>query len=325
MRIFHCDGCRQLIFFENSQCVSCERALAFLPDVMLVAALEPAGEDFWQATAGAGGGPYRLCQNYRGENVCNWAVPANDPSPLCTSCRLTRVIPDLNVPGRREAWYALEVAKRRAVFSLLTLELPLESKSEDPEHGLAFEFLADGATHDDEAAPVVTGHSDGVIVINVAEADDAEREKRRLALREPYRTLLGHIRHEIGHFYWDRLVRDGPHLERYRAVFGDEREDYAAALQRYYDNGAPADWQSRFVSAYASSHAWEDWAETWAHFLHMTDTLETAFECGLALLPARSEMPSVRPIRSTHEKALSSLRRNDCPLACRDLPAQQSQ
>jgi len=171
-------------------------------------------------------------------------------------------------------------------------------KTDDTEHGLAFDFLADEPTGGENSSRVTTGHNEGVITVNVAEADDAEREKRRLALHEPYRTLLGHFRHESGHYYWDRLVRKTPWLEQFRKLFGDERDDYSAALERHYEQGPPADWQERFVSAYASSHPWEDWAETWAHYLHMTDTLETASECGLALLPSRAGMPAVRP-RST--------------------------
>ncbi len=290
MKIFHCDHCQQLVFFENVRCLSCDHALAYVPDLEDLVALEPAGENVWRpATRGATGVTYRLCANYDRENVCNWAVAAEDPEPLCRSCRLTRVIPDLSQPGHKNAWYRLEVAKRRLIYSLLRLGLPIQSKTADPERGVAFELLADSGD-----APVLTGHNEGVITINVAEADDAEREQRRLQLHEPYRTLLGHFRHEIGHYYWDRLVAGSDRLDAFRACFGDEREDYAAALKSHYDGGAPDRWQERFVSAYASAHAWEDWAETWAHYLHMTDTLETAAACGLTLRPRRADEPSLR-------------------------------
>jgi hypothetical protein len=174
-------------------------------------------------------------------------------------------------------WNRIERAKRRLVSSLIALQLPVRSKAEDPEHGLAFDLLraAPGAP------PVVTGHADGVITIDVMEADDAWREQRRNALAEPYRTLLGHLRHETGHYYWQCLVDDGPWLAPWREAFGDERQDYAEALKRHYAGGAPADWGERFVSAYASSHPWEDWAETWAHYLHLVDTLDTARSFGL--------------------------------------------
>ena len=144
------------------------------------------------------------------------------------------------------------------------------------------------------AGPVLTGHNDGVITVNIAEADDSVREKRRHQMHEGYRTLLGHFRHEVGHYYWDRLIRDGEWIDGFRELFGDEREDYNEALQRHYQQGAPADWQERFVSAYASSHSWEDWAETWAHYLHMTDALETAIDCGLSLRPKRTDEPSLK-------------------------------
>jgi hypothetical protein len=293
MKIFHCDVCDQLVFYENVRCVKCDHALAFLPDLAEMAALEPAGKDLWRSpAAGAEGRTYRLCRNYTGENVCNWAVAADDPNPLCRSCRLTRVIPDLSRPGHKEAWYKLEVAKRRLVYSLLRLDLLPASKAEDAGSGLSFEFLADPAP---PASPVLTGHKDGVITVNVAEADDAERERRRHEMREPYRTLLGHFRHEVGHYYWDRLIKDGGRVEAFRAAFGDEREDYGKALRRHYDKGAPDDWPGRFVSAYASAHAWEDWAETWAHYLHVTDTLETAVGCGLSLRPRRRDEPVLKP------------------------------
>lgn len=292
MKIFHCDHCQQLVFFENVRCVNCTHDLAYLPDIADIGSLEPAGEGLWRSPArGAEGKVYRLCRNYRAENVCNWAVPAADPDPLCRSCRLTRVIPDLNQPGRREAWYRLEVAKRRLIYGLLGLGLPVASKTEDPENGLAFEFLAESA----EGAAVLTGHKNGVITLNVAEADDAEREKRRLQMGEPYRTLLGHFRHESGHYFWDRLIKNGSRIDRFRQHFGDERGNYAKAMEHYYQKGAPTDWPSRFVSAYASMHAWEDWAESWAHYLHMTDTLETAVGCGMSLSPHRPDEPVLSP------------------------------
>jgi hypothetical protein len=141
---------------------------------------------------------------------------------------------------------------------------------------------------------VLTGHSHGVIVINLAEADDAERERRRTALGEPYRTLLGHMRHEVGHYYWSLLVeRDAARLDACRRLFGDDREEYSAALSRHYRQGPPPDWQDRHVSAYAAAHAWEDWAEVWAHYLHMTDTVEIAAACGVSLRPKRADEPTL--------------------------------
>ena len=293
MRVFHCDHCGQLVFFENVRCVRCDHTLAYLPDRGRVGSLEDAGNAEWTHQArGERARRYKLCANYREQSICNWAIPANDATTLCLSCRLTRTIPDLSRAGHKDAWYRLEVAKRRLVYTLLDLRLPLASFAEDAEDGLAFDFMAD--PEDPSAPRVLTGHNQGVITINVAEADDAERERRKKSLGEPYRTLLGHFRHEIGHYYWNRLI-DRRRLTPFRASFGDEREDYAAALQRHYEQGAPADWPQRFVSAYASAHPWEDWAETWAHYVHMRDALETATECGLSLRPTRPGDPSLQP------------------------------
>lgn len=292
MRIFHCDHCRQLIFFENTRCVKCGRALAYLPDLRLMGALDPAGDGHWHSPRSrAAGRTYRLCRNYTEADVCNWAIPDDDPNPLCRSCRLTRVIPDLGREGAKAAWYKLEAAKRRVIYSLMHVGVAIVSRADDPERGLAFEFLAEPT--DPDAPPVLTGHSSGVITLNIAEADDAERERRRLQLREPYRTVLGHFRHEIGHYYWAWLIEGGPRLEPFRALFGDERADYAAGLERHHTGGPPPDWQTRFVTAYASAHPWEDWAETWAHYLHMTDTLEMAAACGVSLQPWLEEDPQI--------------------------------
>lgn len=291
MKNFHCDHCDQPVFFENSACLKCGHALTYLPDLQDMVLLEAAREDIWHSPASAARGrEYRLCENYGRYDICNWAVSADDVHALCASCRLTRVIPDLSQPGNKEAWYRLEVAKRRLVYGLLALSLPLANKFDDPERGLAYEFLAESADF-----KALTGHDDGVITINLAEADDAEREKRRLQLGEPYRTLLGHFRHEAGHYYWDRLIVNRSAIERFRVLFGDERAPYDRALQRHYGEGPPPNWQEGFISAYAASHPWEDWAETWAHYLHMSDALETAAECGLSLEPKHAAGPALKP------------------------------
>jgi hypothetical protein len=295
MKVFHCDHCGHLLFFENSICVQCHRKVAYLPDLALVGSLDQAGDGTWRSPLPAAARRvYRLCRNYTEEEVCNWAVSVDDQNPLCISCRLTRLIPDLTRDGHRQAWYRLEVAKRRVMFTLMQLRLPVVSRDEDPERGLAFEFKADTPS---QTGAVFTGHAQGVITINVAEADDVERERMKKAVHEPYRTLLGHVRHEIGHYYWDRLIKDGA-IEQFRALFGDERRDYGEALNSHYQNGPPPDWQERYVSPYASAHPWEDWAETWAHYLHMVDALDTAADCGLSLRPARADEPSMTKVSS---------------------------
>ena len=293
MKIFHCAHCSHLLFFENTACVQCGHQVAYLPDVALMASLDPAGDGQWRSPAATDGRLYRLCRNYTESQVCNWAVATEDDHALCVSCRLTRVIPDLSQDGNRQAWYRLEIAKRRLIFTLLGLSLPVQNRDDDPEAGLAFEFKTDA--HSSTGA-VLTGHAHGVITINVAEADDVERERQRKAVHEPYRTALGHMRHEIGHYYWDRLIAGTAALKEFRRLFGDETRDYGESLQAHYQQGPPLDWQDQFVSAYASSHPWEDWAETWAHYLHMVDALETAASCGMSLRPQRGDEPSMSSV-----------------------------
>ena len=285
MRVFACQNCGQLLHFENSACMRCGFPLGFLPSELILSTLEPEGEAF---TAMADGNGWRRCRN-AGEAHCNWLVPAEDSASFCPACALNRTIPDLGQAGNLERWQALEAAKRRLIYALLRLRLPLRTRAEDAEHGLAFDFLADAPA----GQPVMTGHDDGLITINIAEADSAERERRRVELGEPYRTLLGHLRHEVGHYYWDVLVHDRGKSEAARAVFGDERTDYQEALQRHYQQGAPANWEASYVSAYATMHPWEDFAETWTHYLHMVDTLDTAASFGLAVAPENTDDPTL--------------------------------
>lgn len=294
VKLFACDRCQQLVFFENVACTRCGQALAYLPDQARVGGIAPAEPGLdpasrpgaapasarWRALRGDGP-RYRLCRNWTEHGVCNWTVPDGDPEELCRACRLNQIIPPLVDPAARASWTRLEAAKRRLVYSLLRLGLPLAPKHQDPARGLAFSFKKQL-----DGEPVSTGHSDGVITIDVAEADAPFRERVRVELGEPYRTLLGHFRHEVGHYYWARLIQDGPWLARCRERFGDERADYAEAMQRHYRQGPPADWPQRFVSAYASMHPWEDWAETFAHYLHLVDVLETARAHGLSVRPA---------------------------------------
>lgn len=296
MKIFSCQHCGQLISFENVQCLGCGHLLGYLPDGAVLSALEPAGQGLWRPLAPQSGGQlYRMCFNYSQEQVCNWMVPAEESGAFCRSCRLNQMIPDLSQPENRGRWYRLEVAKRYLIYSLLCLRLPLSTKQQDPQHGLAFAFLADPEPNFQETNKILTGHAQGLITINIAEADDAVREKMRLEMNEPYRTLLGHFRHEVGHYYWEQLVNRSQWLETFRALFGDERTDYDQALQNYYARGVAPDWQQYFVSAYASAHPWEDWAETWAHYLHMIDTLETAQAFGLTV---GYPVPGAQPLSS---------------------------
>ena len=276
-RAYRCE-CGQPVFFRNSQCLNCNAQLGYEPVMGDLRTLHtgtrpghfrPVGDDMGQ--------DYLRCANFDSPAGCNWLIEADDQESLCLACRLNRTIPNLDDPDNRRYWHDIEVAKRGLVSQLLALGLPVESKETAPEQGLAFDLLRSPTS----GPPVLTGHAKGLITINVEEANDATRAKIRTDLHEPYRTLLGHFRHEIGHYYWDRLIWNTPRLESFRTLFGDERADYSQAIKANYEQGPPADWREHHISSYASAHPWEDWAETWAHFLHIVDSLDTAIAHGL--------------------------------------------
>jgi hypothetical protein len=282
-RAYFC-RCERPVFFRNSVCLACQTPMGYEPHLRQVFPLIQSPEpELWQlAREGAGTLKYRRCANLDSPAGCNWLVSEaeieGNPRLMCIACRLNRTIPDLSTPENGVLWGRLEGAKRRLVSSLVALHLPLESRvDQNAERGLAFDFLESPG----EGPRVLTGHADGIITINIEEADDSARERIRQQLREPYRTLLGHLRHEVGHYYWDRLIAGSSWLDDFRQLFGDEQEDYAAALARNYQQGPLPGWPQQHVSAYASVHPWEDWAETWAHYLHMVDTLDTAISFGL--------------------------------------------
>lgn len=262
---FHCNNCQNVLFYENSKCLQCGTGIGFDPESRRMVTL---GEDSY----------YQRCRNGADYQVCNWAVPRNAANPLCPSCQLNRQIPDLSFVDNRVSWARMEAAKRRVLYTLAAIGLHPYSKAVAPD-GLVFDFLRPTPEQ-----PVLTGHDHGIIVINLDEADDAHREKMRTSLGEPYRTLVGHFRHEIGHYYWDLLLQargvDDPLFQEWRALFGDERLDYCEAMQRHYKQGAPPNWSRTYISSYATMHPWEDWAETWAHYLHIIDGMETASDFG---------------------------------------------
>lgn len=281
MKLFECQHCGQPLYFENSKCVSCGRALGYLATMECVTALEDDNGQ-WRALAEPRG-RYRYCAN-AAYDACNWLIRTDNFEIFCAACRHNRTIPDLSQLDNVRHWQKIEVAKHRLFYTLLRLRLPLQTKAENPD-GLAFDFLQEPDRFAPSLVPVLTGHASGVITLNLAEADDAKREQQRHAMGEPYRTLLGHFRHESAHYFWDRLVRNSSRLDEYRRIFGDERQDYGQALQNHYAYGAPKDWADHYVTSYASSHPWEDFAETWAHYFHIVDTLETANAFGMRVRP----------------------------------------
>jgi hypothetical protein len=274
LRAFACTNCRSLVFFENSVCITCSSPLGFHRSSaqLVVLSREDSGLRYTDDTGRA----FRPCANLK-IAVCNWLADVTSVDGLCECCQLTRTRPtDGDVPGLA-AFARAEAAKRRLLFQLDVLELPTTPRRRDPQHGLAFDLLSS------RQAKITTGHDNGVITIDLAEGDDVHRETRRVRLDEPYRTLLGHLRHEIGHWYWDVLIDQTPFYSRFYDLFGDEQIDYAAALAAHYENPDNDHWKQRYVSQYASAHPWEDWAETFAHYLHIRDTLQTTAAWGVSV------------------------------------------
>ncbi|MBU3078013.1 zinc-binding metallopeptidase family protein [Sphingomonas quercus] len=283
MAVFPCPFCRQLLQFEARTCQSCGHAVAYRPDADAFLFLDTEA-GLWRGPDG-NGLALRPCANAR-YGACNWLVERDATEDRCRACRHNRIIPDLAVPGVLERWRKIEEAKRRLIRTLIRLGLPLENRVERPADGLGFAFLYDRSAEQGRPPVLPTGHQGGIVTLNLIEADDVARERIRREMGEPYRTLLGHFRHEVGHHYWSRLIERGPMLEGFRALFGDERQDYRAALSAHHarHRGAGAATASEtHVSDYATAHPWEDFAETFAHFLHIVDTLATLGEFGMGM------------------------------------------
>ncbi len=277
MKLYSCSNCNNSLYFENTVCLNCNHTVGFDSQQlsMLTIQKNPGNADYSDIKNNYS---YRYCQNAQQGN-CNWLVPANSTFTFCLACDLNRTIPPLNNPQSKERWDKIEIAKHRLIYSLLRLNLPVLKKINNSIEGIAFDFKADVSPDE----KVMTGHDEGVITLNIDEADDAERVKHKLDLGEKYRTLLGHFRHEIGHYYWDVLIQKSNYLNEFRRLFGNETIDYEEALQNYYKATPITNWQNQFISVYATSHPWEDWAETWAHYMHVMDTLETAYWFGVGL------------------------------------------
>lgn len=279
MKRFYCQ-CGHEVYFNNQFCEACGRHLAFDPDSLTMLCGQRRGAEFIYQTAQGDYKTRRLCEHHHEPVQCNWLLDEHDPNPQCVSCRTSQTIPDLSQSKNPLRWQRLEAAKRHLFYTLISLGLDIRGR-EARENGLAFQFLEDQRTNPNVAVEhVLTGHHNGLITLNAAEADEGFLHTMKEAMNENYRTLLGHFRHEVGHYYWMQLL-EGDRLTQFRRVFGDERFDYQQALSTYYQYGPHRDWQVSFISAYATSHPLEDWAETWAHYLHITDTLETAHAYGL--------------------------------------------
>lgn len=287
MQFFQCQNCQQTVFFENTHCENCRSRLGFLAAEMRLITLRSHSDGM--SAFEYPGQRFKYCSNFE-HGVCNWLLPAESTDTLCRACGLNNTIPNLGSEEHRQAWIRIEIAKHRLVYDLLQLGLPVTSKRLDPTSGLSFNFLSDDLV--ESGQQVLTGHMQGLITLNTAEANAVQREKMKAQMEEPYRTLIGHFRHEIGHYYWDLLIHPNRStLNAYRSLFGDERQDYQDCLNRHYQSGPPAHWREHFVSAYASCHPWEDWAETWAHYMHLMSTLHTAQAYGLSLQP-EADSPS---------------------------------
>lgn len=277
MKIFECPNCKSPVFFENTTCQYCHTTLGYHSFL-----------DTFEMPNAIGENKRIFCANYN-LGVCNWFVDTREDSQFCLACSLNRTVPNRSETDYFEKWQKLEIAKHRLVYQLLKLKLPVKSKLKYDD-GICFDFLSKN-----NSKKALTGHANGVITIILTEADSVHREQIRKQMNEPYRTLIGHFRHEIGHYYWTRLFNH-LNIDAYRNLFGDERLDYGTALENYYKNGASNTWNLNYISKYASSHSWEDWAETWAHYLHLMDTLETAHSLGIHFNP---EQPHVKKLVSS--------------------------
>lgn len=279
MKIYQCSHCYHPVYFNNITCEKCKSQLGYLLSEDRMVAMVP-GTGNWDYFSGEAA-KLQYCSNHQ-YDVCNWLVAGPETKKLCEACDLNNTIPDTSDPSRLSEWRRLEFAKHRMVYALRRLGLPFTNRMAGRRAHLEFDFLS----QEENGQPVMTGHAAGLITINTAEANILSREATRIQMHERYRTLIGHFRHEVGHYYWDVLIDKHPTtLASFRALFGDDRENYQEALQRHYQNGAPANWQEKYISEYATTHAWEDWAETWAHYLHLIDMLETAHSFGMKVDP----------------------------------------
>ena len=272
--------CSGLLYLEDLRCDTCGAEVAYhtLSETMVAVT----GPDIEVANR-----LWHPCVNR--DRDCNWLAADDSSTDQCFSCRLTRVRPNDNDPDALERLAEAEKSKRRVLVQLNSLGLPIDPYFES-DGGLGFDLLSS------EYEKVTIGQANGIVTIDLAETLDAHRERLRVALGEPYRTMLGHFRHEIGHYYFYRLVQpSSAAVARFTELFGDSDTDYQAALDRHYRDGAPAGWERQYVSSYATMHPAEDWAETFAHYLHIRDALDTAAAFGFAPAGATFERGVLGP------------------------------
>jgi len=296
MKYFACAGCGNQVFFANSHCVNCQTVLGYIASEKDMGSFTKHSNNLWIAlNPNFEAKRFKPCYNYQHHMVCNWMIPIESDEIYCESCLLTHTIPSLDNPDHIVYWARLEHAKRRFLYLMQRLNImPRPKKSDDDRFGLRFNFLMP-----QNDFPVMTGHACGVITLNASEADVIYRETTRIKMGENYRTLLGHFRHESGHYYFDLIQHLHPILiNEFRELFGDERQNYAEALTKHYEDGPPDNWSDHYVSSYASTHPWEDWAETWAHYLHMMDTLETAYYAGLEVRTNKNGLKNLELIEN---------------------------
>lgn len=281
MKLYTCSKCANYLYFENTSCLQCGHKLGFDAGTLNLVTLHEVSPGIFEDISNSKR-RFKYCSNMQ-YNACNWLVPEMQQERLCRACVLNRTIPPLT-DENLVLWRRIETAKHRLIYSLLRLHLPVTPKVNGEGPGLAFDFL----TELTPGEKIMTGHFEGLITLNIIEADEAKRAQHKQDLGEKYRTLLGHFRHEVGHYYWDLRLKGNADLKAFRELFGDESKSYQDALQLYYENGAPHDWMDHFISPYASAHPWEDWAESWSHYLHILDTLETAYYFGITVDPVKA-------------------------------------
>jgi len=304
VRLFRCPRCSTVAFIETTACGGCGLEMGLHPPTLSMRAAPAQGTDI-------DGTWWFPCVNRPWD--CNWLAQADSGSGRCLACRLTRNRPDNDDTLALEKLASASADKRRLLVQLADLGLPVTPWYEK-EGGLGFDLLSSRST----GSRVTIGHANGIVTIDLAESLDAHREALRISLGEPYRTMLGHFRHEVGHYYQWILVEQTDWIDECRTVFGDERASYRDAIARHYRTGAPRDWAENFISEYATMHPWEDFAECFAHYLHLTATLATAAGGNLSVwMEGVPQVPDgeIRPRTSYADASMDQILADWLPLA----------